>query len=317
MTEDAQVNPSSDSKPTGDTPNAPEVVAKVFVGNLAFRTRNTALRSYFETIGTVENARVVTQGKRSMGYGFVQFAKLEDAKTAVEQLHKSRLDDREINVELSTSKNTNSNNQRTAPNRPRRRFSAAKKSAFVKSDSDAEPKPSPKAGEGASPSKPAPRRNRRNSKTKPRTNAANSPTASGKERSSGAPKSRANNPRANNPRVETGSRQVSDTILYVTNIPFALDDEGLKQAFADFEPVSANVIRRKRYNLSKGYGFVTFPDTTQQEAALAKNKTSLGEPPREIIVRKAHLRPETPAGGDDDDEKPKSETQTPGAPAEN
>jgi len=289
MTEDAQVNPSSDSKPTGDA----AVVAKVFVGNLAFRTRNQALQDYFGTIGTVENARVVTQGKRSMGYGFVQFAKLEDAKTAVEQLHKSRLDDREINVELSTSKNTN--NQRPSPTtarpvRPRTRFPAKKGSSPQVKNEAAEPKSSPK-GEGEA--KPVgQQKKRRPTKPKPtRSNAANSPSASGK--SEAAPKSR-----ANNPRVETGARQVSDTILYVTNIPFALDDEGLKQAFAEFDPVSANVIRRKRYNLSKGYGFVTFPDATKQEAALAKNKTSLGDPPREIIVRKAHLRPETPTGDD-------------------
>jgi len=299
MTEDAQVNPSTDdSKPNSEA----EVVAKVFVGNLAFRTRNASLSAYFENIGPVENARVVTQGKRSMGYGFVQFANLEDAKTAVRELHKSRLDEREINVELSTSKNTNNQRSPTRNNKPRR----VKKVTQAKSQSEpnnslAEPKTALK-GDQPAPSKPIPRRRKPKPKANANANAnpsanANAKPASGKTEA--APKSR-----AINPRVETEARPVSDTILYVTNIPFALDDEGLKQAFADYNPVSANVIRRKRYNLSKGYGFVTFPDAAQQEAALGKNKSSIGE--REVIVRKAHLRPETDSSNDGV-EKPKVE----------
>ncbi|KAI8049083.1 putative RNA-binding protein, partial [Syncephalis plumigaleata] len=74
---------------------------KVFVGNIAFTTTEDELRNFFSPAGTVVQAKVITRGARSLGYGFVAFENLEQCEAAVAQLSKKELDGREINVEIA------------------------------------------------------------------------------------------------------------------------------------------------------------------------------------------------------------------------
>ena len=57
--------------------------------------------------------------------------------------------------------------------------------------------------------------------------------------------------------------------IYVGNLPWAIDDEQLRELFAEFGDVStANVIMDKFSGRSKGFGFVEMPDDSHAEAAI-------------------------------------------------
>jgi RNA recognition motif-containing protein len=45
--------------------------------------------------------QIITRGTRSLGYGFVEFATLEDAEKAAKELDKTQIADRTVNVEIA------------------------------------------------------------------------------------------------------------------------------------------------------------------------------------------------------------------------
>ncbi|OGD84160.1 RNA-binding protein [Candidatus Curtissbacteria bacterium RBG_13_40_7] len=73
---------------------------KLFVGSLPFATTGDELREIFAKVGEVVSANVVTDKMtgRSRGFGFVEMAKDEDAKTAIEKLNGSDVGGRKIFV---------------------------------------------------------------------------------------------------------------------------------------------------------------------------------------------------------------------------
>jgi RNA recognition motif-containing protein len=76
------------------------MTTKVFVGNLAFQMTDQALAEAFTQSGQVKSGVIITRGRRSLGYGFVDFLSAEDAARAVESMNKSELFGRQIKVEL-------------------------------------------------------------------------------------------------------------------------------------------------------------------------------------------------------------------------
>lgn len=76
------------------------MATKLFVGGLAWATREDSLRDFFSTAGTVVSATVITDRAtgRSKGFGFVEMATEEEAKAAIEKLNGQELDGRNINV---------------------------------------------------------------------------------------------------------------------------------------------------------------------------------------------------------------------------
>jgi len=91
------------------------------------------------------------------------------------------------------------------------------------------------------------------------------------------------------------SREPSKTTLFVANLPFGIDDEGLFQLFAGFKVAKAHVVR-KRNSKSKGFGFVEFENEEEQQKALdAKDKSQCEG--RELSVKVALTEP--PSNGDD------------------
>jgi RNA recognition motif-containing protein len=78
----------------------------LFIGSLAYATTDDSLKAFFETIGPVVSARVITDrdSGRSKGFGFVEFEKDEDNQKAVDQLNGKELDGRTINVSLARPK---------------------------------------------------------------------------------------------------------------------------------------------------------------------------------------------------------------------
>jgi len=86
----------------------------LFIGSLAYATTDDTLKAFFETIGEVNSARVVTDRDtgRSKGFGFVEFADEANNQKAVDELNGKDLDGRAINVSLARPKE----------DRPRRDF---------------------------------------------------------------------------------------------------------------------------------------------------------------------------------------------------
>jgi RNA recognition motif-containing protein len=59
--------------------------------------------------------------------------------------------------------------------------------------------------------------------------------------------------------------------IYVSNLSFAVQDEDLKEFFAEYGEVSsAKVIMDKFTNRSKGFGFVEMPDDAAAQKAIAE-----------------------------------------------
>lgn len=78
----------------------------LFVGSLAYTTTDDTLKAFFEAVGEVASARVITDrdSGRSKGFGFVEMANEEDNQKAVDQLNGKELDGRTINVGLARPK---------------------------------------------------------------------------------------------------------------------------------------------------------------------------------------------------------------------
>ncbi|MCL1839615.1 RNA-binding protein [Candidatus Saccharibacteria bacterium] len=78
----------------------------LFVGSLAWATTDASLKEFFETIGEVASARVVTDRDthKSRGFGFVEFADEANNKKAVDTLNGKELDGRQITVSIARPK---------------------------------------------------------------------------------------------------------------------------------------------------------------------------------------------------------------------
>jgi len=86
----------------------------LFIGSLAYATTDDALKAFFETVGEVASARVITdrESGRSKGFGFVEYVSDDDNQKAIDQLNGKELDGRPISVTLAKPKE----------DRPRRDF---------------------------------------------------------------------------------------------------------------------------------------------------------------------------------------------------
>ena len=78
----------------------------LFIGSLAYATTDDTLKAFFEQIGEVESARVITDrdSGRSKGFGFVEFKNEADNQKAVDSLDGKELDGRAISVGLARPK---------------------------------------------------------------------------------------------------------------------------------------------------------------------------------------------------------------------
>ncbi|HUA20156.1 MAG TPA: hypothetical protein VMB25_15515 [Bryobacteraceae bacterium] len=72
----------------------------IFVGNLNFGATEAAVRSLFETYGTVDRVNLVTDRDtgQARGFGFVEMSVSADADRAIAELNGRDLDGRTLNV---------------------------------------------------------------------------------------------------------------------------------------------------------------------------------------------------------------------------
>ena len=83
--------------------------------------------------------------------------------------------------------------------------------------------------------------------------------------------------------------------IYVSNLSFAVQDEDLREFFAEYGEVSsAKVIKDKYTNRSKGLGFVEMPDDAAAQKAIAELDGGVVEG-RAIKVMVARPKEERPS----------------------
>ena len=82
--------------------------------------------------------------------------------------------------------------------------------------------------------------------------------------------------------------------IYVGNLPWAITDEQLREAFEEHGAVeSANVIKDRFSGRSRGYGFVEMPNDDEAEAAIeALSGKEMGG--RALTVNEARPRENQP-----------------------
>jgi RNA recognition motif-containing protein len=73
---------------------------RIYVGNMSYNTTEEGLRSAFAAYGEVVDATVITDRAtgQSRGFGFVEMASDEDARSAIAELNGQDLDGRPIKV---------------------------------------------------------------------------------------------------------------------------------------------------------------------------------------------------------------------------
>ncbi|MFQ5722700.1 MAG: RNA recognition motif domain-containing protein [Candidatus Aminicenantales bacterium] len=76
---------------------------QIYVGNLAYRMREDALRGLFEQFGEVTDVKIIKDRLtgRSKGFGFVEMTEKEDAEKAIQKLDGSEVEGRNIRVNVA------------------------------------------------------------------------------------------------------------------------------------------------------------------------------------------------------------------------
>lgn len=326
---------------------------KVFVGNLSFKTQTEALREHFSAAGTVENANIITRGPRSLGYGFVDFKTAADAENAVKLFNQKEIDGRVVNVEVAHPRQegaadgaASTSSPKPAGDRPPRapRGGRGGRAPAASGEATGDNVPAPRrfrrrpqgenAGDESAPAAEGSdargtgrprgrggfgrRGGRRGSTTStgaPATNADGTP-ASPKPAGARPPRQpRERKPREAQPPKPQRPKELSQTTLFVANLPFAVTDAELAEIFSGLKVTKAHVVT-KRNGKSKGFGFVEFANQEDQLAALkAKDNSVYQERPLNVKVALvqsiADAAAEKEAEGDaPKDAAPATETKT-------
>lgn len=73
---------------------------RLYVGNLPFDVSEDQLHELFSAHGQVASTKLITDFNtgRSRGFGFVEMSTEEEAKIAIEKMHKSKVGERELVV---------------------------------------------------------------------------------------------------------------------------------------------------------------------------------------------------------------------------
>jgi len=259
---------------------------KVFVGNLAFRTTDQALQEAFAQCGDVKSGVIITRGRRSLGYGFVEFSSTEQAAASVNKMNKSDLFGRQIKVELAKDPAERPQYEEGAETGPARRRRRAGPRGGDGGDGG-----EITAGGGGKPHTQHPPQHSQLQQFQPQQFQSQqfqpqqvqpqhfqqqqqyqqqqqqySPqqNVQGDRNSEGVLRPRRKRTKKAKPVRE---KIPSKTTLFVANLPFSVDDEQLSKIFEDTKATAAHVVKT-RTGRSRGYGFVEFGNEEDQVAAL-------------------------------------------------
>jgi RNA recognition motif-containing protein len=256
------------------------VRTKVFVGNLAFKTKDSELVTEFSTVAKVISANIITRGPRSLGYGFVELDSEEDAEKAVAAMDKKTIDGRQINVEVAkpradegeegTNNNGGANNNgfQTRGGRGTRGtrggFRGTTRGGFRGTRGGAPPQRTYIR------SSDKPIQNQQQQESDDEDNIRPRRRGGFRGRARGFRTFRGGQRRTNeNGEEQPDTRVESKTSLFVANLPFALDDKGFADIFtAEGLKFKSVKVITKRNGRSKGFGFAEFDSHEDQQKAL-------------------------------------------------
>jgi len=104
--------PLSEHEPT----NHEEMILNIYVSNLAYTTTEDELTQLFESYGTVESVRIITDREtgRSRGFAFVEMPNGTEARAAIAGLNGTALRERTLTVNEARPRE-----DRGGPRRPR------------------------------------------------------------------------------------------------------------------------------------------------------------------------------------------------------
>ncbi|KAI9009196.1 hypothetical protein DFJ74DRAFT_646093 [Hyaloraphidium curvatum] len=303
----AEVSTTQVREPATGFP-ADDGLPKVFAGNLPFSATEDSLKAFFREAAEPKYANIIHRGTRSLGYGFVAFTSDADAEKAVQMMDKKEMEGRQINVELAKAKEdgvprgrgrgvyrgTGEFRGRGTRGRgaPRGRGRGGATGAAPADGEAAAPAP---AADGDAPA-PA---------------ADGAPPARGRGRGRGRVARGAAAPRAPRPAPEG---EPSKTTLFVANLPFTLDDAGLKQIFQEYRVTSTHVVRMKS-GRSKGFGFVEVADEAEQKKVLGELKSATVNG-RELTIKVAYTSQVKPEGDEGEAAEVAAESGAPPAEAQ-
>jgi len=254
--------------PTTTTTQPVKASTKVFVGNLAFRTTEADLADAFKKFGSVIDTKIITRGRRSLGYGFVDFENENDAKAAVAAMDQKDLDGRNLNVELANPRTENAENKNNNNNQG--------------GDEGYESQSGLRRG---------PRRGGFRGGYRGGFRGGYRGGFRGGYRGGyrggfrGGYRGGSNNGGYGNRRPSGERRERNDadktpskTTLFVANLPFSIDNNSLAKIFDGNNVKSARVVTT-RSGKSRGYGFVTFNSEEDQIKAqkASDNKEVVGD----------------------------------------
>jgi len=210
------------------------VRTKVFVGNLAFSTKEPELAAAFGTAGKVIGANIITRGPRSLGYGFVEMDSEEDAKKAVELMNKKELNGRQINVEVAKPQ------EEVKEREPRPQSDGAARGA--------------RGARGRGGRRTTGYRRRRSPGKEGEDEGEDNKAEEGQEGNDDEPRRRPRRNRRPGQRNTSDSephseREESKTTLFVANLPFGLDDEGFAKVVQELgiKPKTAHVVKKEKW----------------------------------------------------------------------
>ncbi|KAG7445834.1 uncharacterized protein BT62DRAFT_980829 [Guyanagaster necrorhizus] len=268
------------------TQDKEETGFKVFAGNLAYATTDEGLKAFFAPVqNDVLSAQVILRGTRSAGYGFVALATQEAANKAVEALDRTELDGRQVIIEIAkpSEQKDKERKERKAKRRPGRRGSKAVPGEVTEAEANGEiavaVEPAAAAVVTDEAAKPKKKKNARKNKAKAAVEGdvdAPAPAVEGESATEAVPKKKARKPRTlrtPRPAGEDPVGEPSENMLFVANLGFNIDDDGLKGLFteAGINAISARIVRRQWGwpRRSKGYGFVDVGGEEEQKKAIA------------------------------------------------
>ncbi|KAF8559001.1 RNA-binding domain-containing protein, partial [Imleria badia] len=290
---------------------------KVFAGNLAYSTTDEGLKTFFAPVQSdIISVQVILRGSRSAGYGFVAVSSAEAAQKAVESLNGQELEGRSVIIEIAkpAEQKDQEKKEKKSKRRPGRRGAKAVPGEVTEAEADGDVKADDAPAAPGTDEAAKPKKKKKKTARKPKRKAAvpaegevpqDAQDAPLTEDAAEAPPPR-KLPRARKPRAQRSPRpagedpvgEPSKTTLFVANLGFNIDDDGLSALFTDagINVISARVVRRKfgRPRRSKGYGFVDVGSEEEQKKAIEaiEGKEVGGRPIAVKIAREEESRQE-------------------------
>ncbi|KAK8869547.1 hypothetical protein IAR55_000114 [Kwoniella newhampshirensis] len=286
-----------------DIPKADEG-HRVYVGNLSFTATEQQVREFVAPAGgEILSVNLPLRfGRRPAGYAFVSYKDEADAKKVVEQFNDKELGDRKLRLEIAKPAEEVAELRKAKDEKRKVARDAAK---AAKAEAAATAKESAPADAEVTEGENKTKKKSKKSSKKPRRRlpgegeegeaAGETSESASKARidvngADGEAKTEEKKARAPRPKKERQPRlaltgEESKNTIFVANLPFNVDDEGLAAIFTNLSinVKSAKVvkgIRRARpgsrpFRASKGFGFVELENESQQTEAVEKVEGTL------------------------------------------